>query len=224
MIDRIDSELLALSEKRARHAAEVAYLKNRGDIERHYHSIRSSKVYPFLPSLPTFRQLPVINLLQSAPPTEDTTITQTLASNSLMRSLLSDQLKQWVEAAKGDFAVLLGFPKKWKNASKNVLHPVERATARFQCIRCGTKEKDRGKRTSDGCLNFAAACQHVCSTGGRAMKGKRGRWDASNFVTDDKVGSHSGFPLHLSSLRIVANHFFCTGDPCVEKDHSGIEL
>ncbi|KAF8814728.1 hypothetical protein BYT27DRAFT_7205692 [Phlegmacium glaucopus] len=187
MMDKIESQLLALSERRTRHAAEVAYLKNRSDTERLYNSLRSSKAYPFLPSLPTFRQLPIISLLHSAPITEGITITQTLTSNSLMRSLLSDQLKQWAEAAKDDFAVLLGFPKKWKNANKNVLHPVERAMARFQCIRCGSKAKDRGKKTNDGCLDFAAACQHVCSVGGKAMKGKNGKWDVGNFVKDEKA-------------------------------------
>jgi hypothetical protein len=188
MIDQIESQLLALSEKRGRHAVEVAHLKNRSDVEKHYNSIRSSKIHPFLPSLPTFRQLPIINLLQSASTIESITIAQTLQSNPLMRGLLSDQLKQWAQTAKEDFAVLLGFPRKWKNASKNVLHPVERATARFQCIRCGAKAKSRGN-TDDGCLDFAAACKHVCSIGqGRVLKGKKGKWNVSNFVKDEKVG------------------------------------
>lgn len=177
-----------LSERRSRHSADVAFLKNRSEIEKHYNKIQSSKVYPFLPSLPTFCQLPIINLLQSAPTAVGVSIDQTLASDSLMRGLLSDQLKQWVETAKDDFAVLLGFPKKWNTASKNVVHPVERVTARFLCIRCGTKAKDRGSRTNGGSLDFAAACRHVCSTGeGRAVKGKKGKWGANKFVKDEKV-------------------------------------
>lgn len=213
MVDQIESQLLALSEKRGRHATEVAFLKNRGDVEKYYNNIRSSKLHPFLPSLPTFRQLPIISLLQSAPATEGITITQTLVSNPLMRSLLTDQLNQWVETAKADFAVLLGFPKKWRNASKNVLHPVERATARFRCIRCDAKAKE-GSRTDDGCLNFEAVCRHVCSVGqGRMVKGKKGKWDVSNFVKDEKVGAVHFVFSTLSSLLIF---LLRTGDSCVE--------
>ena len=196
MVDQIESQLLALSERRSRHATEVAFLKNRADVEKYYDSLRSSKVYPFLPSLPSFRLLPIINLLQSASTTGGITIAQTLQSNSLMHNLLSDQLKQWAEKAKDDFAVLLGFQKGWKNASKNVLHPVERVTARFQCIQCGVKAKDR---TDDGCLNFAAACKHVCHVGrGRPIKGKKVKWDVKNFVKDEKVG-FIWFFFHLFS-------------------------
>lgn len=198
MIDKIESQLLTLSERRARHAAEVTYLKNRSDIEKFYHTIQSNKTYPFLPSLPTFRQLPVISLLQSAPTTQGMTITQTLQSNPLMRGLLSEAIKQWVETAKDDFAVLLGFPKKWKNASTNVLHPVERAMARFLCIRCGVKVKESRTRADNGCLDFVAACKHVCSDNqGKPIKGKRGMWDVSNFVKDEKVGVILFFYLDL---------------------------
>lgn len=211
-MDQIESQLLALSERRDRHAADVALLKNRSDIEKYYNSVRSSKVHPILPSLPTFHHLPIISLLQSAPTTQGITITQTLTSNPMMRGLLSDQLKQWVETAKDDFGVLLGFPKKWKSASKNVLHPVERATARFQCIRCGVKAK-RGSRTDDGCLDFEAACRHVCSVGrGKILKGKKGQWDVSNFAKDEKVGVHFWFLCLFS--QAVAKYLFCTGNQC----------
>jgi hypothetical protein len=213
MVDQIESQLLALSEKRGRHSTEVAFLKNRSDVEKYYNSLRSSKLYPFLPSLPTFRQLPIISLLQSAPATEGITITQTMVSNPLMRGLLTDQLNQWAETAKADFAVLLGFSKKWRNASKNVLHPVERVTARFRCIRCDTKAKG-GSRTDDGCLNFEAVCRHVCSVGqGRMLKGKKGRWDVSNFVKDEKVGCSF---LFLFFHLVVVNLLLRTGDSCVE--------
>ena len=188
MVDQIESQLVALSERRSRRAAEVALSDNRIDVEKYYNSILFRKVHRFLPSLPTFRQLPIIKLLLSAPATNGITIAQTLESNSLMDGLLSNQLKQWVETAKEDFAVLLGFPKKkWKHVSKNVLHPVERFTARFRCIRCA-KAKG-GSITDDGCLDFQAACRHVCVSGpGRTIRGKRGMWDVSNFVKDEKVG------------------------------------
>jgi len=66
------------------------------------------------------------------------------------------------------------------------LHPVERATARFRCIRC-VKVKG-GSRTDEGCLDFEAACRHVCISGpGRTLRGKRGMWDVSNFVKDEKA-------------------------------------
>jgi len=82
---------------------------------------------------------------------------------------------------------LLEFTKNWKNPSSNVLHPVERVTARFLCIQCGVKAKDKGNRTDDGSLDFVGACKHVCNgSGGKPKKGKRG-WDVNKFMKDEKA-------------------------------------
>lgn len=76
----------------------------------------------------------------------------------------------------------LGFPK-WKSASKIKLHPVDRLTARFKCTKC---DKESYKFYPEGCLNFSAACEHVCPRLDWNKK-TREHWTADQFVKDEKV-------------------------------------
>ena len=168
-------------------------MKNREDVEEFYGHLRSNKAYKYLPSLPTFRQLPIIKLMQSG---EDVGhargIRHTLQDNSVMRKLLDQEVTQWVEGAKQDLAVVLGFPRLWKTANSRLLHPVERLTARFLCTKCGHLENKYGM---DGCLDFAGACLHVCvgknGKNDRSRKSKKAAWNPTNFVKDEKVYSLS---------------------------------
>lgn len=141
-----------------------------------------------MPSLSTFRQLPVIAMLQSAESSASASVAQTLSSNEVMQKLLDTQLKKWTEKAMQDLGYTLGFPKNWKNASKNILHPVERVTARFLCKKC---QRVDVKYRDDESLDFAGACLHECGIGnakkGRAQRGRRNVWESSKFVKDDKV-------------------------------------
>lgn len=189
MRESIEESLLVTSERRGRRNAEISLMENRAGVESLYKRLRTEGKYPYLPSLSAFRDLPVISMIQTTERTKATSsVADVLQTNPVMADLLKNQLTKWAEKAKQDLGAVLGFPKNWKNASKNVLHPVERVTGRFVCTRC--KRVDV-KYRSDGCLDFAGACRHECGVGnekkGRIRKGKKAKWDSSIFVKDEKV-------------------------------------
>ncbi|KAF8960360.1 hypothetical protein BDZ97DRAFT_1834304 [Flammula alnicola] len=189
MKEEIEAMLLAHSEKSERRNTEISLMHNRKDVEDVYNRLRSMKTHPYLPSLSTFRQLPVISMLQTTERAASTTsVSDTLQNNPVMKDLLSTQLKKWTDKAKIDLGIALGFPKNWKNANKNILHPVERVTARFLCMQC---QRIDAKYRDDESLDFAGACRHECGVGnqkkGRIRKGKKAAWDATNFVKDEKA-------------------------------------
>lgn len=189
MRESIEESLLLTNERRGRRNAEISLMENRAGVESLYKRLRTDGKYPYLPSLSAFRDLPVISMIQTTERTKVTSsVADVLQTNPVMADLLKAQLMKWTEKAKQDLGVILGFPKNWKNASKNVLHPVERVTGRFVCTRC---ERVDVKYRSDGCLDFAGACRHECGVGnekkGRIRKGKKGKWDSSIFAKDEKV-------------------------------------
>src|SRR5258708_5958156 len=104
--DQIESELLALEEKRKRRKGEIALTKNREDVEALYNKLRSTKTYEYLPSLPTFRQLTIIQLLQAGIYDGNHNIANTLQNNPLMRQRLDQEVDRWIETAKQDLAVV----------------------------------------------------------------------------------------------------------------------
>ncbi|KAJ3515557.1 hypothetical protein NLJ89_g1681 [Agrocybe chaxingu] len=195
MQEEIESQLIAVGDKRDRRSVEISLMENRKDVEGVYNRLRSAKAYQYLPSLVTFRTLPVISLLQTAEkrpgaPSHSTgpKVADTLQNNPVMKEMLASQLRKWVENAKQDIGETLGFPRNWKSASKNVVHPVERVTARLLCTRCNRVDS---KYSQDGCLDFAGACRHECFVGSekkvRLRKGKKAVWDAKIFIKDEKA-------------------------------------
>ncbi|KAF8884933.1 hypothetical protein CPB84DRAFT_1964901 [Gymnopilus junonius] len=231
MQEQIEAQLLALADKRERRSAEISLMKNRGEVETVYNRLRSTKAYPYMPSLPTFRKLPVIEMLQSAERGKTVvSVSETLQNDKVMKELLASQLKKWVDKAKVDLGLVLGFPQNWKNASKNILHPVERVTGRFFCKRCGCVEQ---KYRMDGCMDFAGACLHECVVGnkekGRLRTGKKVIWDAANFVKDEKainVLRASVAALEHAEDRQAGNYLLTVGlavvcmscEPCMVLD------
>ncbi|SRR6266545_1719092 len=166
---------------------EISLMENRNDVGDLYNSLRSNKTHDFLPSLPTFRQLPVVNLLQAGQHQgkQEKRIKNVFHNNALMQNLLDQQICQWAEVAKQDLAVILGYSKDWKTVSNLVLHPVQRVTAWFLCNKCQSVEK---KYMMDGCLDFAGACAHICrSKNGKSQKAKKAAWNPAKFIKDDKV-------------------------------------
>ncbi|KAF5311117.1 hypothetical protein D9619_007983 [Psilocybe cf. subviscida] len=186
--DQVEDELLSHVERVERRKTERTLMTNRKDVETLYRQLRSKGGSKFMPSLSTFRQLPVIAMLQSAESSASASVAQTLSSNEVMQKLLDTQLKKWTEKAMQDLGYTLGFPKNWKNASKNILHPVERVTARFLCKKC---QRVDVKYRDDESLDFAGACLHECGIGntkkGRVHRGRRNVWESSKFVKDDKA-------------------------------------
>lgn len=190
MRDDIEARLITLDEKRDRRHGEITLMNNRKEVEKTYNTLRSSREYPYLPSLHTFRKLSVVAMLQSSVSSDTGNISETFKNDKRMKDLLHSQLKTWTDKAKNDLGALLGFPKNWKNASKKVFHPAERLSARYLCTQC---ERFNEKYRVDECFDFAGACSHECGEGigkkaPKAKKGKKAVWKSENFVKDEKVG------------------------------------
>ena len=170
--------MLKTIEQRKRREHESSYRLRREDVKKHYDRLRSSKTKEVLPTLAQFRLLPFINILQTRPTTAANT-TGDSQQSELLADLIQSDLKTWRERTKEAFATKLGY-SNWKSASKNKLHPVDRLTARFKCMKCH-KESN-----ADGCLDFAGVCGHVCL---RLDWNKRTRekWNIDQFEKDERV-------------------------------------
>jgi hypothetical protein len=172
---------LKLKERRRRRQEEHAYRQRRNDVEKHYNRLRSEQVAKPLPSLLTFRKLPIVHSLQSKAASASI-VPQSIQGSPLVLALLQDELETWREQARSDLGAALGYPG-WKTPSSTKLHPVDRLTARFQCQNCQTVAV---KYQEDGCLDFAGACAHQCIRPKDKRKAKL-VWIANQFVKDDKV-------------------------------------
>ena len=81
-----------------------------------------------------------------------------------------------------------------------VVHPAERISARFQCLRC----KDGGDK--DLCLDFAGVCSHECKTNISMPHAQRVAWriwKISLFAKDEKVSSEFGASSQTGSYRAI---------------------
>ncbi|KAF9051539.1 hypothetical protein BJ165DRAFT_1449516 [Panaeolus papilionaceus] len=215
MKDAIESELIASAEKRARRANEATGMRNRADIEALYNTLRSKPTNHIFPPLSVFRKLPVVGLLQSTHPPEATKpstpwyllqkdakkphgekeLLKALDGNKMISKMIDTQVKDWINQARDDLAVVLGFPKGWKSASSLVVHPVDRLTARWICIKCAplNGEGYANKWRIDESLDFEGVCKHECGKDGLNVQGRKAKnnqkieWKASNFQRDEKV-------------------------------------
>lgn len=180
-----------MAEKRERQSREARYKQNRIEVAQHYNRLRSKKPPLTLPTLPTFRRLPIVAMVQSADSATEKTsgAESTLKATVWVQERLEIELNTWLEQAKQSLGAVLGYPN-WKTASTAVLHPADRITARFLCEYCARLAP---RFRDDECLDFAGACSHECRTSKR-QKRRDETWDAKRFVKDDKV---------LSSLTLI---------------------
>jgi len=189
MRESIEPNLLLSGEKRGRRNAEISLMENRAGVETLYNRLRTAEsMLTSLHSRPS-PDLPVIAMIQTTERTNATkSVADVLQNNPLMADLLKTQLTKWTEKAKQDLGVVLGFPRNWKSANKNILHPVERLTGRFLCTRC---ERVDVKYRNDGCLDFAGACRHECGgwerEEGKDKEGEEWKWDPSMFARDTRL-------------------------------------
>jgi hypothetical protein len=189
---QIDNVLVKVSENRKRRGHEAAYKQNRRDVEQHYNRLRSQKLVDILPPISVFRELPIMAMLQASPTTAETSkvpraVLSALQKTPFVQNQLDVQLKKWLENAKTQLSAILGHPN-WKSASKVVLHPCDRVTARFLCKNCPRLPL---KNQLDGCLDLAGACAHECVGMSKAQKRHKKAWDLNKFVKDEKVHPHS---------------------------------
>lgn len=196
LLTKIDAEILSQAENGERRQKARAQQMRRADVTRHYNRLVEEKVYPVIPILAEFRELPIIKTLQdrddAMPVLSDTfrsssakrakpprVLESELKRSGLIGDMIDSDLKKWVHAALVAFDSMLGQPN-WKSASTKVLHPAERATARFICTLCRSLPKTRATLES---LNFREACAHECP-GSVAPKRK---WRADQFAPDKMV-------------------------------------
>jgi len=162
-----------------------------------------------MPTLATFRELPIIAMLQGSPTTAETSkVSHTLQKISWVQDQLDVQLKKWVQDAKAQLGAVLGFPN-WKTASNVVLHPCDRLTARFRCKRCPRLSL---KYLNDGCFDFAGACVHECVGMSKSQTRHRKTWDPDKFAKDGKVSLRLGggyLELNESPFRQVLSCHDC---------------
>ncbi|THH11406.1 hypothetical protein EW146_g8053 [Bondarzewia mesenterica] len=160
---RIASEVFEITEKRKRQLSEHADQTRRADIARHYQRIKSAGTHAILPTLLEFRRLPVIKLLQSK---DASSLESELKESGLVADLIRDDVKKWVEAARGALAKVLGYPV-WQNLSKKGPASVPR------------------DYVEAGSLDFRGACAHECPNLTKEQK-RNQVWSAENFIPDRK--------------------------------------
>ncbi|GLB42366.1 hypothetical protein LshimejAT787_1103810 [Lyophyllum shimeji] len=191
----VDAALSRLAETRKRKARESAYMENREGVAQHYQRLRSQQPPVILPSLPVFRRLPIVAMLQGSGPStveQPSNVSATLKNEKWVIKRLDLELKQWRERARKDLGAVLGYPD-WSTASTKVLHPVDRITARFLCKVCS---KVALRYRDDECLDFAGACAHQCR-GRKKDRREDEVWKAERFVKDEKAIAVLSKLLHL---------------------------
>ncbi|TFY56728.1 hypothetical protein EVJ58_g7461 [Rhodofomes roseus] len=216
MRDQVDKEIAEHKERGARRRVEAGYQKRREDVAAHYTRLKSAPAKDTLPTLPEFRKLSVMKVLQGKASDANEGIRKELKNSKLVHELLSENLQQWREDARGALAGVLGFAG-WKSASKNKLHPVDRLTARFLCKKCVSKGKG-----NDG-LDFAAACEHRCA-GLNKKQRARETWNANLFQPDTKaidtvneilvlIGTNAEDPVSKVKVERLEERLLCTACP-----------
>jgi hypothetical protein len=195
LLTKIDAEILSQAENKERRQKARAQQMRRADITRHYNRLVEEEVYPVIPILSEFRELPIIKTLQdrddAMPVLSDTSrssakraqpprvLESELKRSGLIGDMIDSDLKKWVHAALMAFDSMLGQPN-WKSASTKFLHPAERVTARFFCTLCLILPKGRASKKS---LNFREACAHECP----GNVGAKRKWRADQFIPYKKV-------------------------------------
>ncbi|KAF5379215.1 hypothetical protein D9615_005883 [Tricholomella constricta] len=191
-----------LAETRKRKAQEALYSENRESVAQHYQRLRSKQPPVILPSLPVFRRLPVVAMLQGSSPSTvgegPSKVSEALQKEKFVIERLETELKMWRMQAKEDLGTVLGYPN-WRTASTKVLHPVERITARFLCAVCS---KVQIRYRDDGCLDFAGACAHLCR-GIKKQKKDDEVWKPQRFIKDDKASAALSTVLALCKADVT---------------------
>ncbi|KAH9939554.1 hypothetical protein B0H21DRAFT_35411 [Amylocystis lapponica] len=173
--DTVKEEMARNIEHRKRREAEAAYRKRREAVAKQYNRLKADKdTDRVLPTLPEFRKLSVMKVMQSK-----NSVALDPKNTALVAELLVDNLDRWENDARAALAGVLGC----RTAGKTMLHPVDRLTARFQCKKC---MKAAGMPAADGALTFAAACEHRCP---HLTKKQRSResWRADQFEPDQRA-------------------------------------
>jgi hypothetical protein len=183
-------ELYEYKEKRDRKRMMRLRETNKKDIWKYYQKLMSQpENYPILPPFTLFLELPSIVLLQSSDLRDAKIDVRTaVRSKGFLKTMVKDEVENWVERAKRQMLGTIGGSAKWNNmvAARRMPHPVLRFAARWKCKLCNTVEP---RYENDGCLDFAGVCRHQCKGRTKKKRGEEGStaWNINNFVQDEQV-------------------------------------
>ena len=168
-VERIIEETDVITERYERRAQERRLSTRRQDIKNYW----KDHAAPVLPNLTVFRNLPILHALQRKDGAES--IQEDLQSEAITTSV-HDQLEQWLKRARDDLMKLLGYGKgeglKHHRPQVSKLHPLERATALFQCKECKRVDSRYGRMAA---LDFKGLCLHECIQPAKS-KADRTKW------------------------------------------------
>jgi hypothetical protein len=170
---------------RVRQTDEDVYRRQRQEVEERYNQIKSTAVQNPMPTLALFRQLPAVKLLQLLAKDKILATDSVEHADQSMTSsqgLIDEELEDWRQTARAEMGNILGFAE-WNGISADQLHPVDRATAWFQCRIC---QKNGRRYYLNPPLDFAQACAHICPQADKKIRAKD-IWAAKKFVKDEKV-------------------------------------
>ncbi|PCH35278.1 hypothetical protein WOLCODRAFT_107231 [Wolfiporia cocos MD-104 SS10] len=157
----IEQEIMQNSARKERVEAELAHQLRRKQVETRYNELKEQErkkpvnERQILPSLPEFRRFSIIQVLQTNPSNDAPPIN--FVDDGFVSRVLKKDLANWKRTARESMAAVLGFPG-WRSKG-DILHPIDRLTARFICTRCQKSAKNTRPARS---LDFAEACQHLC--------------------------------------------------------------
>lgn len=157
---------------------ERDYGERRQEILKFYNKLRATRKEEVFPTVSEFCRLPVISMLKNFSEKDSQMIKKELNDTTINR-LINDNLKLWQKRVEQEFLEVLGYAKYY--AAEEVLLPVYRLTAIFNCSDCA-------KRYCETPLSLREACAHRCP--GLSKKRKASfRWATNKFVKDTKVHS-----------------------------------
>ena len=186
--DKIEAELIRVSERRTRSRTEQEYASARDAVLKRYKIMNGNE--QSLPPLEDFRKLHTMQMVVHQPSTVK------MLTNGSLTEPVKRELEDWMRVARKGLAKVLGFPD-WKTASTTKVHIAERVNALYLCTRC---QKAGGlSKWEDPGLSFKEACRHSCPHLKRKQKAKT-IWDADTFVKD----THARFsPLGLKVVMLT---------------------
>jgi hypothetical protein len=188
-------EIVRLRASRERKKAEAHIRRKQEIVAEYYHRARLASPGSLMPSLRTFRQMPMVSSLEKYQGTPEQLQAELKKSDTVTSRLVQDMLEEWRKNTRRELAVKLNVkPGKNKDA---LLHPAERLNARFCCTRCGHVSKSFQEDDCLVCLHMsfvdlviygfqtlAGVCLHEC----HKHKGNQTyKWHTRYFVPAEKV-------------------------------------
>lgn len=163
---------------------------NRRDLWNHWNMLKTAKII----NLPysEFRHLDMARTLVRKNTDECTvlqknkeSVREELKTSETTREHLAQQVSAWVQDTQAKLSEALGYDQLALAKEVAFVHPTNRVTAWFRCMRCTIVG---GKHRADKSLTYTDVCVHRCP--GRTKRERlKGAWNVEWFEPDQKVKS-----------------------------------